>query len=117
MYRRFIKPFLFLFPPETIHSRLIGFLKFIFAVPGVRRLVHKIYHLPDPLLETEFLGMKFSNPVGLAAGFDKNAEIYREFYTFGFSFIEVGTVTPLGQAGNPKPRSFRIPADRGSAAT
>ena len=113
MYRRLIKPILFLFPPETIHSLLIGFLKIVFVIPGVRALIHRIYHLSDPLLETEFLGMRFSNPVGLAAGFDKNAEIYREFYSFGFSFIEVGTVTPLAQAGNPKPRSFRIPADRG----
>ena len=64
-------------------------------------------------LETEFLGMRFSNPVGLAAGFDKNASVYREFHSFGFSFIEVGTITPLGQPGNEKPRSFRIKKDRG----
>jgi dihydroorotate dehydrogenase len=57
--------------------------------------------------------MTFSNPVGLAAGFDKNAEVYRQFHAFGFSFIEVGTITPLGQAGNPLPRSFRIRQDRG----
>lgn len=57
--------------------------------------------------------MTFSNPVGLAAGFDKNAEVYGEFHAFGFSFIEIGTVTPLGQTGNPRPRSFRIPKDRG----
>jgi dihydroorotate dehydrogenase len=66
-----------------------------------------------PLLKTDFLGIQFSNPVGLAAGFDKNAEVYSEFQAFGFSFIEVGTITPLGQPGNPKPRSFRIQADRG----
>jgi len=64
-------------------------------------------------LSTDFLGMTFSNPVGLAAGFDKNAEIFREFYAFGFSFIEVGTITPLAQSGNPRPRSFRIPKDKG----
>ncbi len=113
MYRILIRPLLFLLPPETIHRLLIVFLRILFKVPGIRPMVHARYHLKSPLLETEFLGMKFSNPVGLAAGFDKNAEIYREFHAFGFSFIEVGTVTPKGQKGNPKPRSFRIPEDRG----
>ncbi|MCP4313234.1 MAG: quinone-dependent dihydroorotate dehydrogenase [Bacteroidetes bacterium] len=113
MYSRIIKPLLFLLSPETIHHLLNSFLKVVFAIPGLRSLTHRHYHLNDPVLETDFLGMKFSNPVGLAAGFDKNAEVYREFHTFGFSFIEVGTVTPLGQEGNPKPRSFRIKADRG----
>jgi len=67
----------------------------------------------DSALQTEFLGMKFHNPVGMAAGFDKNGAFYNQFSDFGFSHIEVGTVTPMGQPGNPKPRSFRIPADRG----
>lgn len=113
MYRILIRPLLFLLPPESIHRLLIVVLRILFKIPGIRPMVHAWYHLRSPLLETEFLGMKFSNPVGLAAGFDKNAEVYREFHAFGFSFIEVGTVTPLGQAGNPKPRSFRIPDDRG----
>lgn len=113
MYRRIIKPLLFLLAPETIHKLLIRFLKFSFAIPGIRTLVHRSYHISDPVLETDFLGMKFSNPVGLAAGFDKNAEVYREFSAFGFSYIEIGTLTPLGQPGNPKPRSFRIPEDKG----
>jgi dihydroorotate dehydrogenase len=113
MYRFLIRPLLFLLPPETIHHLLISFLKIAFKIPGIRSLVKKSYHLSDPALETDFLGMTFSNPVGLAAGFDKNAEIYREFHAFGFSFIEIGTVTPKGQAGNPKPRSFRIKKDRG----
>ncbi len=108
MYRLIIRPLLFLFPPETIHHLLIRFLKVLFAIPGIKALTGSLYHVKDPALETEFLGMKFSNPVGLAAGFDKNAEIFREFSAFGFSFIEVGTVTPLGQPGNPKPRSFRL---------
>jgi dihydroorotate dehydrogenase len=113
MYRRIIKPLFFLLAPETIHKLLIRFLKIAFAIPGVRSMIHRAYHISDPVLETEFLGMKFNNPVGLAAGFDKNAEVYREFQAFGFSFIEIGTVTPLGQPGNPKPRSFRIPEDSG----
>lgn len=76
-------------------------------------IVNRCYSVRDSSLEREFLGIKFSNPVGLAAGFDKNAEVFREFSAFGFSFIEVGTVTPLGQPGNPKPRSFRLKEDRG----
>lgn len=113
MYRLIIRPILFLFPPETIHHLLIRFLKVLFAIPGIKALTRSLFHVKNPALEREFLGMKFSNPVGLAAGFDKNAEIFREFSAFGFSFIEVGTVTPLGQPGNPKPRSFRLKADRG----
>ncbi len=113
MYRILIRPLLFLLPPETIHRLLVSFLRIAFKIPGIRYLVMRIYHIADPTLQTEFLGMTFSNPVGLAAGFDKNAEAYREFHAFGFSFIEVGTVTPKGQPGNPRPRSFRIKKDRG----
>ncbi len=113
MYRLLIRPLLFLLPPECIHVLLVRFLRISLLIPGLRRVLYKVYHVRNKALETEFLGMKFSNPVGLAAGFDKNAEIYREFHPFGFSFIEVGTVTPLAQPGNPRPRSFRIPADRG----
>ena len=113
MYRLLIRPILFLLPPESIHHLLIRFLKVAFAIPGVKSLTRNLYHINNPALETEFLGMKFANPVGLAAGFDKNAEIFKEFSAFGFSFIEVGTVTPLAQPGNPKPRSFRLKADRG----
>lgn len=113
MYRNLIRPLLFLLPPESIHRLLVLFLRFIFKVPGVHGLCKRIYHVDHKVLKTDFLGMRFDNPVGLAAGFDKNAEVYREFYAFGFSFIEVGTVTPLGQSGNTRPRSFRIPKDRG----
>ena len=113
MYRYLIRPLLFLLSPETIHHLLISFLRVAFKIPGVLPLVKSCYHIKNKSLETDFLGMRFSNPVGLAAGFDKNASVYREFYAFGFSFIEVGTVTPLGQPGNEKPRSFRIKKDRG----
>jgi len=113
MYRSLIRPLLFLLSPETIHHLLITVLRILFAIPGMKHLVSANYHIRHKALETEFLGMTFSNPVGLAAGFDKNAEIYREFQVFGFSHIEIGTVTPLGQPGNPKPRSFRIPKDQG----
>lgn len=113
MYRYLIRPLLFLLPPETIHHLLVSFLRFVFKIPGIFLLVRTCYHVKHKSLETEFLDMQFSNPVGLAAGFDKNASVYREFHAFGFSFIEVGTITPLGQPGNEKPRSFRIRKDRG----
>ncbi len=113
MYRTLIRPILFLLSPESIHHLLITLLKGLFRIPGARAMVHRCYHIRHKALETEFLGLTFSHPVGLAAGFDKNAEIYKEFHAFGFSFIEVGTVTPLGQPGNERPRSFRIKKDRG----
>jgi len=72
-----------------------------------------MYRIKDERLKTKFLGLEFENPIGFAAGFDKNAEVYNQFSNFGFSFIEIGTVTPLAQPGNPKPRSFRIPKDSG----
>jgi len=113
MYRYLIRPILFLLSPETIHHLLISFLRIAFKIPGVLPLVKGCYHVKHKSLKTEFLGLSFSSPVGLAAGFDKNASVYREFHAFGFSFIEVGTVTPVGQPGNEKPRSFRIKKDRG----
>jgi dihydroorotate dehydrogenase len=113
MYRYLIRPILFLLSPETIHYLLISFLRIAFKIPGVLPLVKSCYHVKHKSLETNFLGLTFSSPVGLAAGFDKNASVYREFHAFGFSFIEVGTITPVGQPGNEKPRSFRIKKDRG----
>jgi dihydroorotate dehydrogenase len=113
MYRFLIRPILFLLSPESIHHLLLSFLKLLFRIPGIWPLVKRSYHIRNKALETDFLGLTFSNPVGLAAGFDKNAEIYREFYAFGFSFIEVGTITPKGQPGNERPRSFRLKKDRG----
>jgi dihydroorotate dehydrogenase len=113
MYRILFRPILFLLPPERIHHLLVGFLQFIFRIPLIATITRSLYHFDDPLLETEFLGMKFKNPVGMAAGFDKNGEVFNQISNFGFSHIEVGTVTPKGQPGNEKPRSFRIPADRG----
>jgi dihydroorotate dehydrogenase len=113
MYRLLIRPLLFLLPPETIHHLLVSFLRFVFKIPGLFPLVKSCYHVKHKSLETEFLGLHFSNPVGMAAGFDKNASVYKEFHAFGFSFVEVGTITPLGQPGNVKPRSFRLKRDRG----
>jgi dihydroorotate dehydrogenase len=113
MYKLLFRPILFLLPPEKIHHLLIGFIKGFFKIPCIATFTRSLFNYDDPLLETEFLGMKFKNPVGMAAGFDKNGEVFDKFSAFGFSHIEVGTVTPKGQPGNEKPRSFRIPADKG----
>lgn len=113
MYRILIRPILFLLPPETIHRILVTVLRVFLGIPGIYGIIKRIFHPNNPALQTEFLGMTFTHPVGLAAGFDKNAEAYREFHAFGFSFIEIGTITPIGQPGNPKPRSFRITRDQG----
>jgi len=111
MYKSIIRPLLFLLQPETVHHLIVNILKTGFKIPGISYLVGKIYIIKDKRLNREFLGLKFENPVGFAAGFDKNAEVYNQFSNFGFSFIEIGTVTPKPQPGNPKPRSFRLPKD------
>ncbi len=112
MYAKIIRPILFLLSPEKIHSLVVSFLKIAFRIPGVKWIVRKCSIYNHPLLKREFFGLQFKNPVGFAAGFDKNAEVFQDFEAFGFSFIEVGTVTPKPQPGNPKPRSFRLKADK-----
>lgn len=112
MYTRFIRPILFLLSPETVHHLVIILLKFAHKIPLIPQLLRATFKIQNSDLETEIAGIKFPNPVGLAAGFDKNATFYNEFSNFGFGFIEIGTVTPKGQTGNPKPRSFRLPKDK-----
>ncbi len=111
MYR-FVKPLLFRFDPENIHHFVTGALRRGSRVWGMKAIVKGAYQLNDKRLEREVFGLKFKNPVGLAAGFDKNAAFIGELSGFGFGFIEIGTVTPLPQPGNEKPRMFRLPADR-----
>ena len=106
-----IKPLLFKFDPEKIHHAVTGGLKLANTIWGGKSIMKATYCYENPKLETEVLGLKFKNPVGLAAGFDKNAELVEELGNFGFGFIEIGTVTPLPQPGNDKPRMFRLPAD------
>lgn len=112
MYKKIFRPILFRFNPEPIHHWTVGALKLAGRTPIVRTIMRRIFTVTDPRLEREVLGMKFPNPVGMAAGFDKNASVYRELGILGFGFVEVGTVTPLAQPGNPKPRLFRLTADR-----
>jgi dihydroorotate dehydrogenase len=111
MYKRIIRPILFLFKPENVHDIIIKTIKVGFKVPGIRFIVKSSFCYRDELLACNVFGIEFPNPVGLAAGFDKNAELFRELSSFGFSFIEVGTITPQFQSGNPKPRSFRLEDD------
>jgi len=112
MYKGIIRPLLFLLNPETVHHLVVALIKFFFAIPFVKPLVKALYATKDEKLSREVFGLTFENPVGLAAGFDKNASFYRQFASFGFSFVEVGTATPVGQPGNERPRSFRLPADK-----
>ncbi|NOT74317.1 MAG: quinone-dependent dihydroorotate dehydrogenase [Cyclobacteriaceae bacterium] len=110
MYKFLLRPILFLFNPEGIHHFTFGMLR-IFS--PIVKLVRSAFVLEHPSLEREVLGLKFKNPVGLAAGFDKNALLIDELACFGFGFIEIGTLTPKAQPGNPKPRLFRLPKDHG----
>lgn len=112
MYRRIIKPILFSLTIERAHHVALLLLRIIGLIPGGRWLLRKCYTVRHPALEREVFGVKFANPIGLAAGFDRNGEAYRELAALGFGFIEIGTVTPRPQAGNPRPRVFRLPKDR-----
>ncbi|GAA4405490.1 quinone-dependent dihydroorotate dehydrogenase [Nibrella viscosa] len=113
MYKRILLPILFRFDAETIHHLVTSAIKFAFRIPGVPALARRWFVVNDPRLERRVFGLTFPNPVGLAAGFDKNAELVDELSDLGFGFIEIGTVTPRPQAGNPRPRLFRLKADRG----
>lgn len=113
MYKRIIRPILFLFDPEKVHYFTFSFLKFIFKIPFVAAITRKTYSLEHPKLERNLFGLKFKNPVGLGAGFDKNALMIPQLSNFGFGFIEIGTVTPKPQIGNSKKRLFRLKDDQG----
>lgn len=106
-----IKPILFQFDPEKVHYFVTRNLKRFNRFPGGAALSRALWDVKDTSLEREVFGLQFKNPVGLAAGFDKNGEMINELANMGFGFIEVGTVTPLPQPGNSKPRMFRLPAD------
>ncbi len=113
MYKNIIRPLFFLFDPEKIHHVTFSLIKFLSKIPGIPFVFRSLYQITDKRLERKLFGLTFKNPVGLAAGFDKNAALYNELSDFGFGFVEIGTVTPKGQAGNPKKRLFRLKADEG----
>lgn len=110
MYKTLVRPLLFLLDAERVHYLSFNFIKFFSAI-GFGGIFRLLYSKTDKRLEREVFGLKFKNPVGLAAGFDKNAILYNELSNFGFGFIEIGTLTPKPQQGNPKKRLFRLKAD------
>jgi dihydroorotate dehydrogenase len=112
MYKLFLRPLFFLFSPEKIHHFVFQFLRFACKIPFMPYLLKSRYCLQDKRLERTVFGITFPNPIGLAAGFDKDAKLVDELGYLGFGFIEIGTVTPLPQPGNPQPRMFRLPKDK-----
>ncbi len=113
MYKLLIKPFLFLFDPEWVHHTVFKSIKIANKIPGVSSLLRTAYVVKDKSLERKLFGLTFPNPVGLAAGFDKDAKLFQELSHFGFGFVEIGTLTPKPQDGNPKKRMFRLAEDEG----
>lgn len=111
MYKHFIRPFLFCLDPEKAHHLTFWWLKFVHKIPFVPCLLRRAYQVKHPSLEREVFGLKFKNPVGLAAGLDKDAKLYKELSNLGFGFVEIGTLTPKAQEGNPKKRLFRLKSD------
>ncbi len=109
LYRDFFRPLLFIINPEQCHRMLVKLLRFYGHISPLRELYRKCYHTCNPF---HFQGMQFHNRVGLSAGFDKEAQVFDQLSDFGFGFIEVGTITPSPQRGNPYPRIFRTPADQ-----
>ncbi|MCA0957870.1 quinone-dependent dihydroorotate dehydrogenase [Muricauda ruestringensis] len=111
MYKFLIRPVLFLLDAEAAHHFSFSAIK-LFSKLGFGGIFRSVFAMDDPRLEREVFGVKFKNPVGLAAGFDKDAKLYNEFSDFGFGFVEIGTVTPKPQLGNPKKRLFRLLEDK-----
>jgi dihydroorotate dehydrogenase len=110
-YKKIVFPVLSQFDPERIHYFAMAALTFVCKIPGFKAILRNIFEVKSPSLHRNFLGLDFKNPVGLAAGFDKNAQWIDELDVLGFGFIEIGTVTPKPQEGNPKPRLFRLKPD------
>jgi dihydroorotate dehydrogenase len=111
MWYTLLKPLLFRLDAERAHELVSALLRVAGSTPGAARLLQAVYAYDDPILETSCAGLRFANPVGLAAGFDKRAALIDPIGRLGFSHVEVGTVTPRAQPGNPRPRMFRLPED------
>jgi dihydroorotate dehydrogenase len=111
MYKLIIRPILFLIDPERVHYMVFNALKTLGKFPGGLSLLRIFFDFKDKKLERQLFGVRFTNPVGLAAGFDKDARLIDELASLGFGFVEIGTVTPRPQPGNDKPRLFRLPED------
>ena len=111
MYKLLVRPLLFLLPAEKAHHFTFSLVRILHKIPGVAAINRALFKVNDPRLKRTFFGIDFPNPIGLAAGFDKDAKLYSELGNYGFGFIEIGTLTPKGQPGNPQPRLFRLRAD------
>ena len=111
MYKLLGRPILFLLDPEKVHDITFSMIRVLNKI-GFSSFFKSLYVVEDKRLEREVFGLKFKNPVGLAAGFDKDAMLYNELSDFGFGFVEIGTLTPKPQPGNPKKRLFRLKADQ-----
>jgi dihydroorotate dehydrogenase len=111
VYKHLAKPLLFKLDAERAHHFIFDNLKRAARLPGTTAVLRSLYNYQHPSLERELFGLKFPNPVGLAAGLDKNAVLTDELAALGFGFVEIGTVTPRPQPGNPQPRLFRLPDD------
>lgn len=111
MYKIIVRPLLFCFDPERIHHFTFSLIRFLNKIPLVPSLFKSLYLVKDKSLERQLFGLTFKNPVGLAAGFDKDAKLFNELGNLGFGFIEIGTLTPKPQPGNPKKRLFRLKED------
>ena len=111
MYKLLIRPVFFLFNAEFIHNISLFLVKVLYSFPALKGISKKLFCLENEKLSIEFENLKFKNRIGLAAGFDKNAKYLDELETFGFSHVEVGTITPKPQEGNDKPRLFRLKSD------
>ncbi len=111
MYKSLVRPILFNYDPEGVHHFTFKMIRTLSKVPFISGIFRSIYRVENSKLEREVFGLKFKNPVGLAAGFDKDAKLFNELSNFGFGFIEIGTLTPKPQEGNPKKRLFRLKDD------
>lgn len=112
MYKHILRPILFSFNPETAHNLTFHGISLLRKIPFARSIIRAIYKKESPSLSKEVFGIRFPNPVGLAGGLDKNGEFYNDMANFGFGFVEIGSLTPLPQDGNAKPRCFRVPGDK-----
>jgi dihydroorotate dehydrogenase len=112
VYKFIIRPVLFLFDAERVHHFSFACIKLIHCLPFAKSIIRACFSVRHPNLEKDLFGIRFPNPVGLAAGFDKDAKLFGPLSNFGFGFIEIGTVTPKPQSGNPKKRLFRLQADQ-----
>ena len=111
MYNSILKPILFQFQPEKAHKLTMQLFTLSLGLPFGKKIFKSLYQVEDKKLKRELFGLSSENPVGLAAGFDKDGKYFKDLENLGFGFIEIGTVTPKAQDGNPKPRLFRLKED------